>query len=347
MLKSICFFTTYQCNAKCDYCECGPEVSLSLDKKDVIDLIDEAFSLGTIKQVIFTGGEPLLLGDDLFECIEYSHKKGLLTRVVTNGFWAKTKRNAVEIVCRLIKSGLTEINISVDDLHQEWIPLDSVKNAFWACYDNKLNCLIAHKHYRNSKITKKFIENYFGIKLINFKEKKKYKEEQHLRLISTGVIVPVGREPKRQAEERNFYYGLYTDNCDSILQDIIIGADKKMLACCGIVTKNIPELILGDMNQDTLINSIIRADQDLLLNWLALEGPYSIAEFIKKKAPDIQFKDNYVNKCDLCNDIFTRSDAREILKKNIKEKLNYISLHRKFLEFNRGSKKYSKLYVNA
>lgn len=343
MIKSVCFLTTYKCNARCDFCECGPDVQDSLNGDDLIRYIDEAVALGTVCQVVFSGGEPTLLGDDLLKAIAHAKSLGLLTRVVSNGQWGRSPDEALQYLDRLITSGLTEINISIDDLHQRWIPLDWAKNAFIACQKRRFHCLIAHKAMRNSKITPKSLEEYFGVELIEYEPNKDYKDDEGCRLISSGVVVPIGRNSEQTSEE-DFAYNLFTGNCSSVLRDVIIAANHNLLACCGIVTKHLPELTIGDLRENRMIDLIERANCDLILNWLALEGPISLAQFVRQKDPMVPFAERYVNICHLCNEVLTRRDVRTVLSNHIEEVVDRVRLHRAFLEAVREDKELIGLY---
>lgn len=59
----------------------------------------------------FTGGEPFILGRDLFEMLQFASSEGLLTKVLTNG----TLIDAA-VKGGLVKAGLGRINISLDSL---------------------------------------------------------------------------------------------------------------------------------------------------------------------------------------------------------------------------------------
>ena len=45
-----------------------------------------------VKGISFTAGEPLLYLNDLIALIRLCKKYGIYSRVVTNGFWAKTRQ---------------------------------------------------------------------------------------------------------------------------------------------------------------------------------------------------------------------------------------------------------------
>lgn len=331
MIKSVCFLTTYQCNARCGFCECRPENKEMLSYDDMARYIDEACELGTVGQIVFSGGEPTLLGEDLFRGIAYATQRGLLTRVVTNGWWGKTPEKADAFLGRLIESGLQEINISLDDMHQDWIPFESVKNSFLACVKRKFRCLLAHKVLKNARMTRAYLEEQFGVELIDFSHDRTYTPDEECRLISTGVVVPVGPKPQDYAQEE-LTYGEFRGSCGSVLRDIIIGANHQFLPCCGIVTKNLPELTFGDLRQKRMIDAIDEANRDLMANWLALEGPSGIAEFVKKKDPSIPFDQRYTGICHLCNEVLTRPDVRRVLVEHLDEIKQRVRLHRAFLE---------------
>jgi len=341
MIKSICFLTTYNCNARCSYCECGPRERDRLSLDDMKRLINEGIDLGTVGQIVFSGGEPTLLGDDLFEAISYAHQRHLLTRLVTNGFWGKSPEAAGAFVDRLINVGLSEINISIDDLHQKYVPFWRVKNAFIACYE--FPCLIAHKQDKSSTITREFIEREFGVELIQFDPRKTYTKEENRRLISTGSIIPITRD-EELADPDEMLSTNWTGSCSSVLRDIIVGAKGNFLPCCGIVTKDLPELTRQNLRHHGLLEAIDDANRDLILNWLALEGPAAIAAFVNEIDPSIKFRERYAGICHICNDVLSRLEVREVLRSHLDEVRERISIHRAAFEAARGDQEIMQLY---
>lgn len=346
MIKSICFLTTYHCTAACDFCECGPKVRDRLTAAEMKKVIDDSLELGTIGQVIFSGGEPTLLGDDLFELIEYATDRGLLTRIVTNGWWGKTFADALQFVDRLIAAGLSEINISTDDLHQRWINIERVKHALLACYDRRLKCLIAHKQTKSSKLSKQYLEHVFGIELVDYDRDQSYTEEEQCRLFSTGGVIPVGRN-EQYANADDLLVSNWRGNCSSILKDIVVGANGNFLPCCGIVRKNVPDLTREDVRHIPLISAIENANNDLILNWIALEGPATIAEVVSGWDPTIKFPDRFAGICHVCNEVLTRQEVRRVIARHIDEIAPRIDLHREIFELSRADDAIMQMYVSG
>src|SRR5262249_3321555 len=96
---------------------------------DMERILLETFAEISPRLIVFTGGEPMLLGDDLVRAIRLCTDHGVATRVVTNGYWAHTRENARARLQELKDAGLSDINISTDDHHLPWISLQRVR---WA-----------------------------------------------------------------------------------------------------------------------------------------------------------------------------------------------------------------------
>lgn len=332
LLSSVVFSCTYKCPIKCKYCgaECGPEQTDRLTLEDMIAVIDTVYSYGKLELVVFTGGEPFLLGRDLKAAVEYSAKKGLLTRIVTNAYWAKSHKIAEKVISNYKTAGLTEINLSCDDYHQEFIPLDRIKYANEACIKHEIPCLIGHKIMKDYTLSIEYLENYFGNKFSIFNSQSNDNPSNNV--ISTGYTVPIQSDDMHLISDEKILYPPndhhWKSACSTILQRVIITPRKELSICCGMIPRKVQEVMFGTLENSTLEELISRANNDLIVNWLALEGPYGLMRFIQKKNPEIQFRDRYVNTCHLCSEILTRKDCRDTLLQFAHEKLPEIRLER-------------------
>jgi len=119
--NTLTILCTYQCTAACRQCcfESSPQIKGRLTRQTIIARIKEAKSaFPNLKVVVFSGGEALMLKDDLFASIAHCTSEGLLTRVVSNGYWGKTPKMAQNTVAKLQKAGLRELNLSTGRDHQ-------------------------------------------------------------------------------------------------------------------------------------------------------------------------------------------------------------------------------------
>src|SRR5690348_8930809 len=134
--SQLTILPTSQCTARCAHCSMnsGPErrgERLTFDQ--MRKAIDELHSNSPLLVVIFAGGEPLLLGEHLLNAVAHADSLGILTRVVTNAYWATSKDVARRVLNQLREAGLQELNISCDDYHLPYIPFERVETAWKAC----------------------------------------------------------------------------------------------------------------------------------------------------------------------------------------------------------------------
>lgn len=337
MLQTLVLSVTYKCPIKCKYCgvNAGPHRKEKMSLKMIKRLIDETNFIGTVEVVVFTGGEPFLLGEDLYKAVEYASKLGFLTRIVTNAFWATTRDQALHVINRLKDSGLTELNYSCDDFHQEFIPIERIKNACEVAEQVGIPVLIASKGLRNSTITPKYLNKYFNGKLTRFKKGKKNPKNN---VFNYGATVPVGWECEKLIEKDLLWPGdedCWKRPCQSVLKSIVITPKGELSICCGIGSEEIPETIVGNTYDNSILQLLVKANNDLIINWLALEGPYGIMRYIQKKMPTITFQNRYVNNCHLCHNIFSREEIRNALSRSVEEMAPVLSLERAWVENHR------------
>lgn len=116
------------CNAKCPQCGMNISKNYSRSKLDLSRLnliIDKAAAMG-IKALSITGGEPLLMRNDLFEALSYASKNGIkYTRTGTNGFLfinhvkPDFEKRVSKLAEAIIKSNLYTFWISIDSWDTE------------------------------------------------------------------------------------------------------------------------------------------------------------------------------------------------------------------------------------
>jgi hypothetical protein len=185
-------------------------------------VIDEAHSLGVVTLVVFTGGEPFLLADDLYAAVKHAAGKGLLVRIVTKAYWATSIDRACAILSRLRDAGLTEINYSCDDFHQESIPIEQILWAHEAAIRADIPVLIASKRLRNSTITPECLDRLFGAELAVYR---KGKANPRHHVVIHGLTMPVGWDSESLSDDDLMYCDQETAlrrPCKSVLENIVI-----------------------------------------------------------------------------------------------------------------------------
>ena len=119
MLSEIHFLLTYRCNFECDHCflYCSPQSPGTFTIKQVDDVLEEAWKIGTIKMIYFEGGEPTLYYPLLLESIRRAKQKGFEVGIVTNAYGALAEEDAVLWLQPLAEAGLSVLSVSNDSFH--------------------------------------------------------------------------------------------------------------------------------------------------------------------------------------------------------------------------------------
>lgn len=109
MPTTLTFVTTHSCTAQCHDCcfDCSPHKRDRISLSEMIETIDVTKkTFQNLEVVVFSGGECFLLGNDLDKAIKHAHEKGLITRVVTNAYWATDKKKTYDRLSMLKKLDL-------------------------------------------------------------------------------------------------------------------------------------------------------------------------------------------------------------------------------------------------
>lgn len=113
VVKSLRISLTQRCNLKCFYCHNeGQEHSSDEISCKELDKILELAEKLNIREVKFTGGEPLLR-DDITEAVRIASKRMSEISITTNGILLNEYANDLKA------KGLKRVNISIDTLNAE------------------------------------------------------------------------------------------------------------------------------------------------------------------------------------------------------------------------------------
>ena len=129
-LNKIEFFVTYACTGRCKHCSEGDHTSCGerIDPEIAANAVRKIAAEYDIQTVMTFGGEPLLYADAVYAIMTVAKEWNIPKRqVITNGYFSKNANKIREVAERLAACGVNDLLLSVDDFHQETIPLDVVK----------------------------------------------------------------------------------------------------------------------------------------------------------------------------------------------------------------------------
>jgi hypothetical protein len=310
---TVTLIPTYQCTAACENCCFGshPGVTTRLPLERILHHIDQAAGLGSVKLVVFTGGECFMLGDDLRLAIACCTHHGLASRCVTNGYWAVSEQAAVDRLGPLAEAGLGDLNVSTGDAHQAFVPLPRVVNAIRAAASLNMRALVVveskqHRSFSSAALRADprwaELEADAKVQYPPFVFESPWMSMDHFEPVS---------QPARKLSSRSNL--ARRSGCDSILRTIVVTPDERLGACCGLTREQIPELNLGslrELNMRALVDSMF---DDFLKIWVALDGPDHILAWAADHDSEIPWEGRFAHHCDSCRFMYTDSRVREVI----------------------------------
>ena len=346
----IAFTTTNDCTARCAHCLmcCEPGLKHYLNADQIIDAIEQANKMEKIRVAIFTGGESLLLGNDLIRAIEYCYNNKILTRLITNAFWADTPKHAEWMLSYLRSCGLLELNISFDDYHAEYVPEQNIVNVWNAVQGKHFTSVVfANCSGENSRITPEYIQKLIGTDIEIIRTEERFRDLDYAKratkidgtdyYIVQNNLQRTGRAAEEIKGDENYKAYLTDDElkvirCNNILHDTTIGYNYHVNACCGIKPDGNPVLDLGDLSKEPLADILNRAANSVIINAIHHAGPYCLRMFVQEKDPTVQFKEKYTSVCEICEDVTTNPRAMEVIRANINELYVVMKAYKKVVD---------------
>lgn len=333
--NSLTLLTTNTCTAQCAHCCMNSTTTRSgkLTAAEIGDYLEQAANSPSIRTIIFAGGEPLLLGEDLYASLRKAKSLNLATRVVTNGYWANSDKRALEIVRKLRDAGLDEINISIDDYHLDYIDAMNVRRAFYASLKvDFATVVIVHCTGVNTKFNAKELDELIGMKLDRVYDENGRRlpftrpEKGPYVAVSNTMLQYVGRATvELRPEDVRYSDGWETTSrqlggCPWAVRAPAISPSGHLLSCCGFEVAENEILDLGDLHKASMEKLLDEADNDLVLNIIATDGPFAIMDFLKEVDPTLPFRPMYGSYCELCQHIVTNPTIRQSLYANMNQR---------------------------
>ena len=133
-LTGLHILLTYTCNYECDHCFVwgSPWQRGVLKFEEIRSILNQAKETGTISEIWFEGGEPFLYFPLLAAGIRMATELGFSTGIVSNGYWATSKEDALTWLYPLVKAGLGEIDVSSDLFHGSSMETEESLSVFAA-----------------------------------------------------------------------------------------------------------------------------------------------------------------------------------------------------------------------
>lgn len=327
----LTILATYRCTAACENCcfDSNPNIKGRLSLEEIIQRIDDVSKYKSLKMVVFSGGECFLLGDDLTKAIKHCSSIGLMTRCVTNGYWAKSYDAGRRRLKELVDSGLSELNISTGDFHQKFVTQETVINAASIGLEMGITTLIVVESSKNSRITMKgFVRDMEIVKLHERYDIKKFQviESPWMPMELNSIIE---QDYEKVLNKKTLHL---KNGCKSVFTTLSLNPYNKLGICCGLTREKIPELNF-DITDNSLHSILESAGRDFMKIWLFIDGPEKILAWAASKSDTINWENLYSHRCHACWALFDRPEVREIIMMHYRERVDDVLLRYKTLLF--------------
>jgi hypothetical protein len=305
---------TYRCTAACRHCcfESNPTHERRIPRRRLLGYIREAAdTFETLRLLVFSGGECFLLGEDLLTATRQAARRNLAVRCVSNGYWAVNERAARRRMERMAAAGLTEINLSTGDDHQEFVPFERVALAATAAARAGVRAFLVIEAHAASRFR--------AAQALEHPTIRRFRERSpHAGLLGLiqNVWIPFRSDEPLDAPTPAAAGG---EGCTNVLDNVVVTPDEQMAACCGLTMEHIPELKLGSLRRHRMGDLYRSALADFLKIWLRVEGPESILSFAASKQ-GLPCPTTSAHMCQTCVRVHRDPGVRTALLKHWQEK---------------------------
>lgn len=140
-LSGLHFLLTYQCTSECDHCFVwgSPQQSGTMTLEQIREILRQAQELPSCEWIYFEGGEPFLYYAVLVEGVKQAARAGFKVGIVSNGYWATGRTDAVECL-RPLGGLVQDLSISSDCFHGSEPISSEARYAFEAAEGLSIPC---------------------------------------------------------------------------------------------------------------------------------------------------------------------------------------------------------------
>lgn len=266
MIRNLVIQITSRCNIKCKHCAlmCGPQDHGLMSTELLQESISAAAKL-KIPLVTATGGEPTLEKKLLLQFVRSCANYGLKWKIVTNGNWGRNLNEANKLTHQLGKFSPGGFCISVDQFHQEYISLQTIRHSIEVSLEHGIDV---------------------ELKVCMVREKATW---DILKEVSSWnvpfVLVPVVSLGRAKAIERKIMFEQQHIYACETVESPYIRCDGVVTLCCGATESLLDPgsaLILGHASREG-IESALRKHQRPYVEALQKIGPTHLAQWVQKK----------------------------------------------------------------
>ncbi len=298
---TLALIVTRKCTSQCSICclECGPHSNGKLPMELTLSCIEQASKINGINSVGISGGEPFIYFDELLAWVSASKSHKLMSSCTTNGYWATNPTITRKKLSQLQNAGLTAIKVSMDIFHQEYVPLENIRNIITSSKEIGLFCQTQCVVTRSSEHLKDILPQLEEAALL-------------IRFIEIPCV-PVGRASRKIAPTDFIYRNGIPEHSCRLMNDLTVLPNGEVYPCCsqGGFT---PPLRLGSATDMPLAQLVERFQEDALYRRLLQSGPAWFLRAVQEAGLSSRLQQRYVDVCHLCHDLLSDPEIATVAR---------------------------------
>jgi hypothetical protein len=289
---------------------CTPKGDKLLEKARIKEYIKQAKEVGTIETIGFSGGEAILHYDQFLDCVSFAADLGFNVTLVTNGFWAADYDKGFKMMKRLARAGLTQVSVSLDKYHQEYVPLETARQALHILKKLDMLSMVTIMDTKDSEC--------MGALLDDLRP-----ELYSLDMILYPLFEAGAAKDNIESDQFLRLCEAKTAACP-YESDIIVLFDGSLMLCCSQYSHEIPMTQLGHYEKDSLAQAIENLRRNDFLYVLLHRG---FGWYVNAAGQaGFELDEHYGVSCELCHAIFSNAPLVEKLSPQVKKEADRLRI---------------------
>lgn len=294
LYESVVINLGARCNATCEHCcfSCSPTKKDSLDKDEIIRLVENFSKNEKVKVISFTGGEIFLNYSFLKKLLKIVNSYGKSSTLISNGFWGKNTEKVISYFEDMKDFGVTNLSISHDDFHAKFVKTEYIKNILeesrkYPEIQVVLNIAVS-KSNMGDQVIKELDDSALGIPLTKF------------------PLIPVGEAENLGDNEFQNIYSL--DNLEMLVCpgfEPVYHFNGNIYPCCSPAVFD-TALLLNESCYQSFDKTIEKMNANLLLYIMRKEGFRWFIDIVlnNQEFSHIQIEEKFSSICSVCRQLF-------------------------------------------
>ena len=286
----------------------SPQNKSRMSLEDARRYILEAAAIPQFRKVTFTGGEPMVCPDEHMELIALCREHGSATRMVTNGFWARTMDQGLQALEALKNAGLDELNLSADKFHLEFQDARVFRNALECARRLGFARIVSFVTNSYNEMPLDTFSRMYGVPredlldlqplMSDLARMEAIKDEKIF--VFAGGLIGLGRAADYPEELSYFPLSVFPSNgCPEVINKPVIYPDGDFQACCCAGGK-IAAFTVGNLKHHSLRELYEKMFARSHYRFINSYGPRELYDAIASAMPERPRSERYTSICELC-----------------------------------------------